>query len=240
MSAFSSTVEGLAEKAVVWTRPFAERVVVKTAKHGNPPVYDTRLFPEFRILEDNWRVIRRELEAVLGERKRLPSLQDISPQNKGLTNDELWRIFMLYSYGEKLEGNCAKCPETTRLVEQLPGLKTAMFSILSPGKHIDAHRGPYNGVLRYHLGLIIPEPREKCRIRVDRQICTWEEGKGLVFDDSFEHEVWNDTDGMRVVLFITFDRPIRFPFSIFNWGINKLHELSTYHQEPLRRLKEMR
>jgi aspartyl/asparaginyl beta-hydroxylase (cupin superfamily) len=240
MSTFSDRVEGLASKAVVWTRPFAERVVVKTAKHGNPAVYQTADFPEFRILENNWKVIRRELEGVLDERKRLPTLQDISPVNVHLTRDEHWRIYMLYSYGERIEENCVKCPETTRLVEQIPGMKTAMFSILSPGKHIPAHRGPYNGVLRYHLGLIIPEPREKCRIRVGSQYCTWEEGKGLVFDDSYEHEVWNDTEGQRVVLFITFDRPLKFPGSIFNWGINKLHELSTYHQEPLRRLKEYR
>jgi beta-hydroxylase len=240
MSRFSDTVEGLASRAVAWTRPLAERVVVKTAKHGNPAVYDTGDFPEFGILEDNWRIIRRELEAVLDERKRMPSLQDISPVNIHLTQDEAWKIFMLYSYGERIEENCAKCPETTRLVQQIPGMKTAMFSILSPGKHIPAHRGPYNGVLRYHLGLIIPEPREQCRIRVGRQICTWEEGKGLIFDDSFEHEVWNDTNGMRVVLFITYDRPLHFPFGAFNWGINKLHELSTYHQEPLRRLKEYR
>jgi beta-hydroxylase len=242
MSAFSDRVENLASKAVVWTRPFAERVVAKTAKHGNPAVYDNRFFPEFRALEANWKTIRRELDGVLDmdSRKALPTLQDISPVNTALTADEKWRIFMLYSYGKRIEHNCAKCPETTRLVEQLPGLKTAMFSILSPGKHIAEHRGPYNGVLRYHHGLIIPEPRERCRIAVNGQICHWEEGKGLIFDDSFRHEVWNDTEGQRVVLFITFDRPMRFPFAIFNWGINKLHELSTYHQEPLRRLKEYR
>lgn len=238
MSTFGGTVEGLASKAVDWTRPFAERVVAKTAKHGNPAVYDRGTFPEFRTLEDNWKVIRQELEEVLDERKRLPSLQDISPVNVALTNDQLWRIFMLYAYGKKIDENCAKCPETTRLVERIPGLKTAMFSILSPGKHIPEHRGPYNGVLRYHLGLMIPEPREKCRIAVDGQICRWEEGEGLIFDDSFRHEVWNETDGQRVVLFITFDRPVRFPFSIFNWGINKIHEISSYHQEPRRKLKE--
>jgi aspartyl/asparaginyl beta-hydroxylase (cupin superfamily) len=240
MSSFSDTVEGFFSKTVVWTRPLAERVVVKTAKHGNPAVYDNRLFPEFKLLEDNWKVIRRELDAVLAERKRLPALQQLSPVNEHLTNDEDWRIYMLFAYGAKIEENCATCPDTTRLVQQIPGMKTAMFSILSPGKHIPAHRGPYNGVLRYHLGLIIPEPRERCRIAVNDQICTWEEGKGLIFDDSYRHEVWNDTDGQRVVLFITFDRPLKFPFGAFNWGINKLHELSTYHQEPRRRLKEMR
>jgi len=95
-------------------------------------------------------------------------------------------------------------------------MKTAFFSILSPDKHIPAHKGPFNGVLRYHLGLIVPEPKEKCRIRVHDQMKTWDEGQSLIFDDTYEHEVWNETAGFRVVLFVDFVRPIKFPFSLFN------------------------
>lgn len=230
--------EELCTYAVSRTRPFAERVVNKWARYGNPPVYETGTFPIFRPLEENWRAIRSELDRVLEERERIPTLQSLSPVNETLTSDDLWQIFMFYSYGVRVEENCRKCPETARLVGEIPGLKTAFFSILRPGKHIPAHRGPYAGVLRYHLGLIIPEPREKVRIAVDGGIYHWEEGKGLIFNDAFQHEVWNDTPGMRVVLFITFDRPMRFPFGIFNWGINKIHEWSSYHQEPRRRLKQ--
>jgi len=71
-------------------------------------------------------------------------------------------------------------------------------------------------VLRLHLGLIVPEPRDRVRIRVDDQICTWEEGKCLLFDDSYDHEVWNDTDGWRAVLFVDFVRPVKFPFNLLN------------------------
>ena len=71
-------------------------------------------------------------------------------------------------------------------------------------------------MLRYHLGLIIPEPKEKCRIRVHDQFNEWDEGKSLIFDDTYEHEVWNDTDGYRVVLFVDFVRPIKSPFSLLN------------------------
>src|SRR5687768_10908719 len=68
--------------------------------------------------------------------------------------------------------NCKKCPETLRLIEKIPGMKTAFFSILAPQKHLPAHRGPFNGVLRYHLGLIIPQEREQCRIiRTDLGSC---------------------------------------------------------------------
>src|SRR5437867_3927702 len=89
-----------------------------------------------------------------------------------------------------------------QLLERVPGMTTAFFSILSPHKHIPDHRGPYKGVLRYHLALMIPEPRQACRIRVDGEYATWEEGKSLLFDDSYDHEAWNDTDGIRVVLFM--------------------------------------
>ena len=95
-------------------------------------------------------------------------------------------------------------------------MTTAMFSILSPRKHILDHRGPYKGVLRYHLGLIVPRGREACRIRVGEDIRHWEEGKSMIFDDTFNHEVWNDTDETRVVLFVDVLRPLPFPESAIN------------------------
>ena len=106
------------------------------------------------------------------------------------------------------DANCERCPETTRLVEHVPGMQTAMFSILAPGKHIPPHDGPYKGVLRYHLGLLVPEPEDRVGIRVGGQPATWAEGESLVFDDTFVHEAWNDTDGTRVVLFVDFKRPL--------------------------------
>jgi beta-hydroxylase len=90
----------------------------------------------------------------------------------------------------------------------IPGMKTAMFSILAAGKHIPPHRGPYKGVLRYHLGLIVPQPAEACRIRVGDEVRHWTEGGSLVFDDTYDHEVWNDTGGQRVVLFVDVVRPL--------------------------------
>ena len=74
------------------------------------------------------------------------------------------------------------------------------------------HRGVTKGILRCHLGLQIPKTPEKCRMRVGDQTCVWQEGELFVFDDTYEHEVWNDTDEERVVLLFDFDRPMRF------WG----------------------
>jgi aspartyl/asparaginyl beta-hydroxylase (cupin superfamily) len=89
-------------------------------------------------------------------------------------------------------------------------------------------RGPYKGVLRYHLGLIVPEDAESCRIRVGEDICHWEEGKSMVFDDTFNHEVWNDTDDTRVVLFVDVMRPLPFPESLINRLIVKAIGLSPF------------
>jgi beta-hydroxylase len=88
-------------------------------------------------------------------------------------------------------------------------MKTAFFSILAPGKRLPPHRGPYKGVLRLHLGLLVPQPRERCGIRVANEVRHWDEGKALIFDDTFEHEAWNETGGVRVVLFVDLVRPMR-------------------------------
>jgi beta-hydroxylase len=110
-------------------------------------------------------------------------------------------------------------------------MTTAFFSILSPGKHIPPHRGAYNGVLRLHLALQVPEPRERVRIRIARQICHWEEGRCLIFDDTFNHEVWNDTEGYRVVLFVDFARPLRQPWDWMNKRLLKVSSLAPFLRE---------
>ena len=75
------------------------------------------------------------------------------------------------------------------------------------------HTGPYNGVLRLHLGLVVPDPAEQCWIEVGGQRYSWREGQAVVFDDLYPHQVHNDTDGVRAVLFVDFERPCRAPVS---------------------------
>lgn len=195
---------------------WAESLIERYSVYGNPPIYDNSLFPWVGEVEGEWLKIRAELENVMKRREELPSFHEITSQVKPITHDNLWKTYLLAGYGLEGEMNSKSCPETARILKKIPGMKTAFFSILSPNKHIPAHRGPYNGVLRYHLGLIVPEPKARCRIRIDDQIKSWEEGESLVFDDTFEHEVWNDTNGFRAVLFIDFVRPVKFPVNIIN------------------------
>src|SRR5262249_51442386 len=147
----------------------------------------------------------------------LPSFQDISSDVKSITDDRGWKTFFLLGFGVKSEQGAALCPETWKALQHIPGLKTAMFSIFEPGKHLPPHRGPYNGFLRLHLGLIVPEPQDRLAIRVRDQVCHWHEGEVLIFDDSYEHEAWNHTDKTRVVLFVDFMKPLNFPANLVNW-----------------------
>lgn len=207
---------------------------------GDSPFFDAIHFPWTRTLEANWQDIQQELLEILAHVEDIPSFQDVSPTQATLTKGEQWKTYFFYGYGYKVEKNCAECPQTTKLIEQVPGMTTAFFSILSPHKHIPAHRGPYKGVLRYHLGLIVPEPKEQCHIRVDKEFAHWEEGRGIIFDDCFEHEVWNDTEGRRVVLFMDFVRPLPFPLSAINRLIIKLIAHSPFVQESRKIMEGMK
>ena len=153
--------------------------------------------------------IQAELEKVLQVKEQLPNFQDVLKGQARLTNDNKWKTYFFYMYGEEVESNCKDCPDTIAALQKIPGLKTAFFSILEPRKHIPPHEGPFNGVLRYHLGLRIPGDND-CRIRVGDELGYWSDGDSLVFDDSYEHEAWNDTDSERVVLFVDFERPLPF------------------------------
>ena len=215
--------KSLWERIVQWTIAVGERVLVPVERFigrrslvGDATFFPLDRFPWVKHIEENWTVIREELERVLDDHAGLANFQDISKDQIEITDDDRWKTFFLYGYGFKAKLGVEMCPRTAALMEQIPGMKTAMFSILSPRKHILDHRGPYKGVLRYHLGLIVPRDAENCRIRVGDDVRHWEEGKSMIFDDTFNHEVWNETDETRVVLFVDVLRPLPFPESLIN------------------------
>jgi aspartyl/asparaginyl beta-hydroxylase (cupin superfamily) len=193
-----------------------ESFVAEVSVNGDPPIYDAQTFPWVVTLEVDWKKIRAELDQVMKFRDQIPSFQDILKEVSTIQTDNDWKTFFLAGIGMDCSENAKRCPETMRLLGKIPGMKTAFFSILSPRKHIPAHRGAYNGILRFHLGLLVPEPREQVRIRIGNDFRSWSEGKALLFDDTFNHEVWNDTDGYRVVLFVDFARPLKQPWHWMN------------------------
>ena len=202
------------------------------------PVLENKEFPWVGEVEAAYPAIRAELETLLEHPERIPAFHQISPDQERISKGDNWKVFTFHAYGTRIEDNRALCPETSRLIDRVPGLQNAWFSILAPGYHIPPHHGPTRAVVRLHLGLIVPEDRESCWIRVDDQICTWEEGKVIVFDDTYEHEVRNDTPDRRVVLFIDFDRPMDRIGSLVNRLLVYLIKVSNYVQVPLKNLAD--
>jgi beta-hydroxylase len=222
---------GLAARLFMAIVAFAERLNLRLSKVGNPCAHDTAAFAWVADIEREWRLIRRELERVLMRKAELPNVQEITADAAAISRDAGWKIFPLMAYGIRSQPNIALCPHTWRIVRRIPGLTTAMFSILEPGKRIPAHRGPYNGVLRLHLGLIVPEPREQLAIRVGAEQHHWQEGRALIFDDAYEHEAWNETGELRVVLFVDFEKPLRFPANVLNRLLLRLAVFSPFLRE---------
>jgi len=204
----------------------------------NKTFFDPNSFPWVAAVEAEWGAVRKELDALLTRREEIPNFQDISDAQKDLTEGDQWKTFWLYAYGKKAEENCARCPETVRVLQKIPGMTSAMFSILAPKKHIPEHRGLWKGVLRYHLGLIVPSPVGSSRIRVGKDVQCWEEGKSMIFDDSHPHEVWNDCDSQRVVLFVDVERPLPFPLAALNRAFIWIIARSPSIAEPMERVRQ--
>ena len=185
-------------------------------------------------IESKWELIRDEYININASQD-IASIQTFFEEMSIITENENWKSFMIKLYGQNLISNQKKCPVTSDLVNKCPEITAAMFSVLSPGKKILPHRGPYKGILRYHLGLIIPDDFSSCKIIVNGEEKNWEEGKGFVFDDTFTHEAINNSTMSRVILFIDFIRPLPFPVNKINKLIVKLIAQSPFVQETVKK-----
>ena len=201
------------------------------------PFVDTGHFPFLKEFEDRWEEIQAEAREVLKFREYIPGFQEVSPDQYRIATADNWKTHFLYGFGEKLETNCKLAPITAAIIGRASKIHTAFFSILAPGYHVPAHTGVTKGILRTHLGLIIPEEGEKCRIRVGDQFMNWENGKVFVIDDFYDHEVWNDSDEERVVLLLDFNRPMRPGGRLVTWLLLNAIKLSAFYQEPKNNLR---
>lgn len=170
--------------------------------------YERERFPWLEELEASTDVIRRELLGILSEEQRFqPYIRYPSgvplDQWRDLNHSRRWSAFHFYHYGQRYEENCARCPATVALLERMPQpvvpgrMPAAMFSVLRPHTRIPPHTGVANVRLVVHLPLIVPPG---CGFRVGNETRAWREGEAWVFDDTIEHEAWNDSDDDRVVL----------------------------------------
>ncbi|HEY1875843.1 MAG TPA: aspartyl/asparaginyl beta-hydroxylase domain-containing protein [Rhizomicrobium sp.] len=198
------------------------------------PAFESDLseYPELAILSGNYATIRSECENLIRQELRIPGMEELTSYTSGGIHQIAWKSFMFKS-GEFIEENCALAPRTAGLLRSIPGVYTAFFSVLEPHQHIKPHWGYWKGFVRYHLGVVIPDNNadRKCWIRINPNAQSregdraqiehgekyfWHEGEAVLFDDTFLHEAANETDRVRVVLFLDVARKMAWPLALLN------------------------
>lgn len=181
------------------------------------PFYDRTTFQWLALLEEQADAIRDELLIVLredtAEMRPYVAHPDGVPINQWaeLNHSPRWSAFFLWEDGRRIDAHCTRCPKTAALLERIPMMDlagyapTVLFSILSPHTHIPPHSSVTNARLVVHLPLIAPAG---CRFRVGNETRDWRYGEAWVFDDTIDHEAWNDSDQLRVIMMIDIWNPL--------------------------------
>lgn len=170
------------------------------------PVLPKDTFPELAPLKENWETIRDEARGLLeGDHiqrsERHNDLAFVAFYRRG------WRRFYLRWYHDFLPSAREQCPKTVAMIEAIPNATAAAFTMLPPGAELGRHRDPFALAIRYHLGLITPNS-DACAIWVDGHKHSWRDGEEFVFDETYVHWAKNDTDELRVILFVDVMRPM--------------------------------
>lgn len=183
--------------------------------------YEAKDFPFLKPLVENFAVIKSELLNLIEKNKENQWLETF-PNYVESENKKAWKVFSFIFFSMKFPENAKLCPKTAELIYSIPDIISCDYSFLKPNTHILPHKGYTRMVLRCHLPLIVPEG--DCAIRIGDETRKWEEGKLMVFDDSFDHEAWNKSDKNRVVLMFDIPNPL--------WGYSA-HQISKYKIENL-------
>lgn len=197
---------------LIWIHLINSFLDLYTGGPRRPVSFDVRTtYPSLDALTRGYADIRREVEALLPHKECIPRYHEIDGNQTYISSqmdpDRSWRTFMFCSVMRGNAVNQARCPRTAALLAGVPNLVNAFFSILDPGKSIPAHNGAYRGILRYHLGLIVPQDNPPS-MRVKDEVHQWREGEAYFFDDNWRHEVNNHSAGVRVVLCVDVLRPL--------------------------------
>lgn len=173
----------------------------------NQPLLEVRQFPELSLLREHWQTIRDEGLQLFDEGyiRAASSYNDLGFNSFFRTG---WKRFYLKWYDNPLPSARRLCPKTVALVQSIPTIHGAMFAVLPPGGRLVAHRDPYAGSLRYHLGLITPNA-DTCKIFIDGEPYYWKDGEDVLFDETYIHYAENKSDVTRLILFCDVERPMK-------------------------------
>jgi aspartyl/asparaginyl beta-hydroxylase (cupin superfamily) len=205
-----------------------------------PTFFDIKqVYPELDAVTRAAPVIRQEFERLIADAPELPQYHEVDPGERGIaaTTPKRWNVFMLEIMGHKPARNRARCPETCRVLERVPNMIQAFFSILEPGKSVPEHEGPYLGYLRYHLALRVPKDNPP-KLVVNSQDYVWKESEAVLFDDSWPHSVVNHSNETRAVLIVDVRRPLPATADLFNRFLLNVVGRHTYGRAVARKAEQ--
>lgn len=217
---------------------FFRPIFRKFSTLGNKVFFDNKDFPIAEVLEENYEIIKAEFEKMQARVDEFAPFQDISPDQIYISNDDKWKMFFLKAGKIRFERNCLEFPETMKILDSDKNIVSAYFSVIHANKMLMPHEGPWCGVLRMHLGIKIPTDGKGCILVADKKEYRWEEGKVVVFDDTYEHFAVNLSSDYRVVLFLDHMRPLPVPLSWINHFVVYMARFLPYFKEPIKRHKK--
>ena len=163
---------------------------------GGPVFYPREECPWLADVERRWETIRAEFDDYRhrgGAELKPPWIPDdvVIPG---------WRSINFVTCNRWYRENCARFPETVKVIRSIPNLTSAFINLLEPHSALPAHNGDTNAMYRCHLGLTVPGEVDRCGLEVAGRRVGWREGHAFAFNEAFRHRVWNDTDRDRVIL----------------------------------------
>lgn len=191
-----------------------------TRASARKPVLDASYVKNISILRDNWQTIRDEAillqSSSIFESIKTPGAAGYYDIGFRTFYKRGWSKFYLKWYGTIHQSAQRLCPKTVALLQQVPELRGAMFSLLPAGAALSLHSDPMACSLRYHLGLATPNTTD-CNITIDGQTCSWYDGQDFIFDETYPHQAHNNTGMPRLILMCDVDRPMNLPGRVFNF-----------------------
>jgi beta-hydroxylase len=173
---------------------------------GRQAVFEPSIVPGLGLVKQNYDLIRAEAKALLdGGVFQRPPAADLPGYNSFEKGG--WRQYPIKWYSPACRESAASaCPHTCSVLEKIPAIRSAMFVVLPPRGRIGRHHDPLATSLRYHIGLVTPNS-EKCALTLDGKAYPWQDGRELLFDQTFLHSALNETDQPRVILFCDVENP---------------------------------
>lgn len=188
-------------KPVVSDDPYQRPITLFYPGIRRQPFFERAEFEWTGRLAAALEATRREIADVLRRR------EGFEPVFPGYADTGSWAAMWFYLYGQRYDRNCALAPHTARLFDTIPNLAGwGCFSAMAPGSHIKAHCGITNAKVRLHFA-VQAEAHAGSRMRVGNRMYEWNEGDILIFDDSYEHEVWVSGRAPRIVLILDVYHP---------------------------------